>query len=171
MQSTSRILGSAFASALALAAVFSVPAVSNAQRGGRSAGFNQIVAPQSRMVAMEKSFELTKEQKHSIKLLLDTAHKDAAPIRDGLLKTHAALGAAVLGNEPQAEIDAAAKAYAEQAAAMAGAEMKALSDIMKLLTEQQRANTAAVSSAFFNMRGAFLDRKKWDDVPANRVSY
>ena len=170
MKTTSKLLGSALASALAFAAVFSIPAVSNAQKG-KSANIPTIVAPPSRLVALEKSFELTKDQKNSIKLLMDTAHKDAAPIRDGLLKTHAALGAAVQANKDQAEIDAAAKAYAEQAAAMAGAEMKALTDVMKLLTDAQRGNSAAISAAFFSFRGAFLDNKHWDDVPESRVRY
>jgi Spy/CpxP family protein refolding chaperone len=169
MKTHSKILGSALVSAITLAVVFSIPTVSGAQRGG--ANIRSIVAPQSRLIAMEKSFELTKEQKNAVKLLMDTAHKDAAPIREGLTRTHAALGAAVQAGKDQAEIDAAAKAYAEQAAAMAAAEMKAMAAVMKQLTEAQRAMSPAISATFFNMRGAFLDNKKWDDVPESRVRY
>ena len=169
MNTRSKILGS-LVSAITFVIVFSVPGVCGAQgRGG--ANIRSIVAPQSRLVAMEKGFELTKEQKNSVKTLMDAAHKEALPIREGLAKTHAAIAAAVQAGKPQAEIDAASKAYGEQAAAMAGAEMKAMADIMKLLTDQQREKTAAVSAMFFNMRGAFLDNKKWDDVPEARVRY
>lgn len=170
MNTRSKILGSALVSAITLAVVFSIPTVSDAQKG-RGANIRSIVAPQSRLIAMEKSFELTKDQKNAVKLLMDTAHKDAAPIREGLIRTHAALGAAVQANKDQAETDAASKAYAEQAAAMAAAEMKAMAGVMKLLTEAQRGNSAAISSTFFNFRGAFLDNKKWDDVPESRVRY
>src|SRR5262245_44237265 len=127
MNTTHKILGGLVVSGLTLAAVFSLPAVTGAQKGG--ANIRSIVAPQSRLVSLEKAFELTKEQKNSIKALMDAAHKEALPIREGLMKTHAAIAAAVQAGKPQAEIDAASKAYGEQAALMAGAEMKALADI------------------------------------------
>lgn len=139
--------------------------------GGRGAsGISAIGSSSSRLDTLDKSFELTKDQKKAVKTLLDEAHKNAAPIREGLLKAHAAIGAAVQGNKGQAEIDAAAKSYADQAAAMAEHEMKALAGVIKLLTDAQRNNNAAVSAAFFMMRGAFLD-KKWDDTPDTRVRY
>lgn len=159
------------ASAAAACAIFLLLSPLAAQRGGRGGGIRPIVAPESRLVSLEKSFELTKDQKNQIKALMDAAHKNAAPIRDGLLKAHEAMGAAVQGGKAQPEIDAAARAYAEQAAAMAALEMKALADIVKTLTDTQRSNNAAISAAFFNMRGAFLDNRRWDEVPESRVRY
>lgn len=156
--------------ALALAAVLSLPASSYAQRSARAPSMASIGSSQSRLDTLDKSFQLTKDQKKEIKTLLDEAHKSAAPIRDGLAKTHADIAVAIQGNKGQAGIDAAAKSYADQAAAMASLEMKALADVMKLLTETQRENNAAVSAAFFMMRGALL-AKKWDDIPENRVRY
>jgi hypothetical protein len=67
-----------------------------------------------------------------------------------------------------AEIDRAIGEYAEQAAAMTAAEMTALAEIIQTLDPAQRANTAAIRSAFFLMRGIFLDKKRWDDVPDSR---
>jgi hypothetical protein len=52
---------------------------------------------------------------------------------------------------------------------MMALEMKALADVMKQLTDEQRANNAAISSAFFMMRGAFLDPKHWDDIPTGKL--
>lgn len=122
----------------------------------------------SRLDTIDKAFELTKEQKKAVKALLDDAHKNAAATRDGLTKAHAAIGAAVQANKGQAEVDAAVKSYAEQTAVMASHEMKALADLIKLLNDTQRANNAAISSTFFLLRGAFLDPKKWDDVPTGK---
>jgi Spy/CpxP family protein refolding chaperone len=127
------------------------------------------MAEKSRLDTLDAAFTLTKEQKKSIKALLDDAHKSAAPAREGLTKTRAAIAAAIQGNKGQADIDAAVKAYAEQSAAMTAIEMKALADIMKAVDATQRANNAAVSSAFFLLRGAFLDSKRWDDIPDGRM--
>jgi Spy/CpxP family protein refolding chaperone len=117
---------------------------------------------------MEADFTLTKDQKKAIKTLFDDAYKTAEPVRDALAKAHASLGAAIQAKKDQTEIDAAIKSYAEQAAAMTSIEIKALADMLKTLTEQQRSNNAAVSRAFFLMRGAFLE-KKWDDIPTGHL--
>ena len=79
------------------------------------------------------------------------------------------MAAAIQANKGQSDIDASVKSYAEQATAMTSIEMKALADVMKALDAEQRANNAAVSAAFFMMRGAFLDSKKWDDIPDGRL--
>lgn len=121
-------------------------------------------ATKGRLDAMEAAFTLTKEQKNNIKTLMDDAHKTAAPIRDALTTTHAAIGAAIQASKGQPEIDAATKAYAEQATAMMALEMKTLAGIMKELTEEQRASSAAISQTFFAMRSAFLN-KNWNDIP------
>jgi len=122
----------------------------------------------SRLDTMEADFTLTKDQKKAIKTLFDDAYKSAAPGREALPKAHAAIGSAIQGKKDQAEIDAAIKSYADQAAAMTSIEVKALADMLKTLTEQQRENNAAVSRAFFLMRGAF-NEKKWDDIPEGRL--
>jgi Spy/CpxP family protein refolding chaperone len=152
-----------------LAAALSGPA--HAQRGGRGGGssgseFGNF--PMSRFQILSDSFALTKDQKKSVKTLLDDAHKGAAGTRDALLAAHAALGAAITANKGQSEIDAAVKEYAHQAAAMSALEMKTLAPLIEQLDPEQRANQSAVRSAFFLMRGIFLDPKKWDAVPDSR---
>jgi hypothetical protein len=138
-----------------------------AQKGGGNR-MPSMSANRSRLDTLDIDFKLTKDQKKTIKGILDEAHKSAAPIRDGLAKTHASIAAAIQANKGQADVDAAVKSYAEQSTAMATVEMKALADVMKALDSDQRANSAAISTAFFLMRGAFLDPKKWDDLPDGR---
>ena len=65
----------------------------------------------------------------------------------------------------------AAKAYGAQAAALADAEVKALAQMLSMLDATQAKNNAAISGAFFMMRGAFLDDKKWDDIPDSMRGY
>jgi Spy/CpxP family protein refolding chaperone len=140
-----------------------------AQRGGRGGGGVEGGAYQfSRLEVLANSFSLTKDQKKAVKTLLDDAHKAAAPTRDALASSHAAIATAIAANKGQAEIDAAVKQYAQQAAAMASLEMKALAQMLTQLDPEQRTNGAAVRTAFFLMRGIFLDDKKWDAVPDAR---
>jgi len=143
----------------------------HAQRGGRGGGsgggeFGGF--PLSRFQILSNDFALTKDQKKTVKTLLDDAHKGAAGTRDALLTAHAAIGAAIAANKGQAEIDAAVKEYGRQAAAMSALEMKTLAEFLLQLDPEQRANQSAVRSAFFLMRGIFLDAKKWDAVPDSR---
>jgi Spy/CpxP family protein refolding chaperone len=137
--------------------------------GGRGGGATLGPVTRSRLDTLDVGFNLTKDQKKTIKGLLDDAQKNAAPAREGLLRTRAAVAAAIQGSKSPAEIDAAVADYAEQAAVMMAIEMKALAEVMKALTPAQRANNAAISTAFFLMRGAFLDSKKWDDAPDGRA--
>jgi Spy/CpxP family protein refolding chaperone len=151
-------------------ALLIVPSLASAQRGGGGGGIRSgSTGTPGRLDALALDLSLSKEQKNDIKMILDEAHKSAAPVRDALTKTHAAIEEAIHAGKPDADIDAAVQAYADQAAAMVAIEIKALADVMKKLTEEQRANNAAVSKAFFSMRGAFLDPKKWNDIPNGKL--
>jgi len=144
-------------------------APSFAQRGGR--GSSQPAAGGgvflTRFEILASGFKLDKTQEKPVKTILDGASKDAVPIRDLLTRSRTSLGTAVVGNKPQPEIDEAIKGYAEQATAMTIVEMKALAEVLQSLTKEQMANSAGVQTAFYLMRGMFLD-KKWDDIPTGK---
>ena len=102
--------------------------------------------------------------------MLDEAHKSAAPLREslgGAPTRHWA--AAVQGSESQEEIDAAAKDYGAAGRRDGGAgNDDARPDHAGPRPRAARRTRAAVRSAFFLMRGIFLDNKKWDEVPDAR---
>lgn len=150
--------------------VTAMAAVPYAQRGGGGGmPASQVGGFQlSRLEMLTNDFQLTKDQKKAIKTLLDDAHKNAATTRDSLFNAHAAIATGIAANKGQAEIDAAVKQYGQQAAAMATLEMKTLAQVLQQLEPAQRANQAAVRSAFVLMHGVFLDSKKWDAVPDSR---
>ena len=164
------------AAAAALCAVLVVvsfgPTLRAQRRGGRSGRGETADGaefyPPTRLQILETAFGLKKEQKKAVKSILDDAHKRAAPIREGLISARAAIAAAVEAGKSQSDVDAAVSGYASQAAAMAALEMKALADVIQVLEPAQRANQTGIRSAFFLMRGMFLDNKRWDDVPDNR---
>jgi hypothetical protein len=147
---------------LAAAAILVIlaAAVAEAQRGG--------AFPYSRLESLEENFKLNGEQKKAVKAALDEAHKSAAPIREALLKTHAALGAAVQAGASQADVEAAARAYGEQAAAMARVEMDALAKVLAI-ADPELKNPQAIQAAFFMARGMFLKNNKWDEIPERNV--
>jgi len=145
----------------------------HAQRGGGGRGAGGMAGGEggfqyTRLETLANAFNLSKDQKKTVKTLLDDAHKSAAPTREGLASSHAAIATAIAANKGQAEIDAAVKQYGQQAAAMASLEMKTLAQLLEQLEPDQRSNGLAVRTAFFMMRGIFLDDKKWDAVPDSR---
>ena len=150
--------------AVVVVAVF--PTRAFTQRGGSGAPATPL--EQTRLNIFESGFKLNKDQKKAVKTILDGAHKSAAPVREALATTHAAIATAIQSNKSQEVIDAAVNEYAQQAAAMTALEMQALAQVLQALDQEQRTNEAGVRSAFFLMRGIFLDNKRWDDVPDSR---
>jgi hypothetical protein len=153
--------------AVALMVAISTPAEAQRRMGGGPMGGGQ----KARMDAITDAFKLDKDQRKAIKTLIDDAYKAAAPIRAELTKARMALVTAITTGKPQADIDAAAQAYGAQSAALADAEMKALAGLIGALNEEQAKNNAAISGTFFLMRSAFVDDKKWDDIPDPMQSY
>lgn len=133
--------------------------------GGGNLGFSISPMLLGRLERLELLFKLDKDQKKAVKDILDAAHKSAAPVRQQLTATRTALGQAIITAKPQADIDAAAKAYALPVAAMTKLEMQAFADVLKALTPEQRQNGPAIRNAFSMVRGMFLDEKKWDEIP------
>ena len=88
-------------------------------------------------------------------------------MREALLSAHAALGTAAQGGSQDA-IDAAARAYGAQAAAMARLEMDAIVKVIAI-GDPELQNTQAIQAAFFMARGMFLKNGKWDEIPERNI--
>jgi Heavy-metal resistance len=145
------------------------PAAAQGRGGSGGGGTTPAGAfERGRLGMLEDAFVLKKEQTKQIKTILDDAAKSAAPVREQLAKTRAAIADAIHARKPQPEIDAAVNTYAAQASAMMAIEMKAMANVMQSLETEQRANTGAVSTLFFLMRAAFLE-SKWDNPPGTRL--
>ena len=156
--------------ALLLAGLTTAVAAQRGGRGGGDTGGGQMTIELSRLGLLTQAFKLTKEQKDTVKTLFDDAQTSAAPIRDGLTRTRAAIAAAIQGGKSQAEIDEAVRGYAAQATAMTEIEMKALAKMLQGLDKEQAGNAGAVQNAFFMVRGMFLS-KKWDVIPDGSYRY
>jgi len=139
-----------------------------AQRGGGGGGAGGgTPLPTNRLGILTMALTLSDEQKKSVKTVLDAEYKAAQPLRDALVKSRLALGLALQNQKAAAEIEDATKRYAEQSSAMAQAETKALVKVLKVLTDEQRANQAVMRWAVSMSRGMLAD-KKWDTAPDHR---
>jgi len=123
--------------------------------------------PTTRLGIFAAVFALTEDQKKQVKTLLDAEYKGAAPLRDQLGKARTALGMAIQTKKSLSEVDDAAKQYAEQAAALAQVETKAIAKIIGMTSETARGNQTAMTWAVNMSRGIFAGRK-WDTAPDNR---
>lgn len=153
---------------LVAATLSAVPAAAQGRGGGGGGNAPAGSFERGRLGLIEDSFALKKEQTKQVKTILDEAAKSAAPVRDQLAKSRAAIAAAIHAKKTQADVDAAVNTYGMHAAAMTAIEMKAMARVIQSLDKDQRANTAAVSSLFFLMRAAFLE-SRWDDAPGTKL--
>jgi hypothetical protein len=163
-------LASKIAAGLAAAAVISSgAAIAQRGGGGGAPGMPGGAFPLSRMESLQGNFKLEGDKKKAVKTALDEVSKSAAPVREALLAAHVALGAAaVQPGASQDAIDAAARAYGEQAAAMARIEMDAVAKVIAL-ADPDLQNPQAIQAAFFMARGMFLKNGKWDEIPEQNV--
>jgi Spy/CpxP family protein refolding chaperone len=124
--------------------------------------------PTNRLDILAVSLGLTKEQKETAKARLDAAHEGAAAVRTRLHATRAAIVAAVQAGRPQADIDAAVATHAAEITAMTQLEVRALAEVLAMLTPEQqaKARTAGIRTPFFLFRGIFLDDRRWNVEPA-----
>ena len=140
--------------------------IASGQRGGRGGGGGggmniPVGGPymKNHMEQMTDLLQLSKEQKKDIKTLMDDAQKEAAPLREQMLKGRAQIATAIQGGK-QDEIDGAVKSYSQIDAQMSAIEMKAFAGIYKALDAEQKQKARNV---FMLMTGIFT-RKNWVDV-------
>jgi hypothetical protein len=125
------------------------------------------VESRPRLQIFRDVLSLNGDQRDAFRDILDQGYEEAAPIREGLASARTALGAAIIEQKSQQEIDAAVDAYAAQATAMTGAEMKALATLLEPLSAEQRQQ--GFQNAFYLVRTIFLGDEKWDEIPPVRM--
>ncbi len=131
-------------------------------RGGGNAGgggIQMMPAAKNHLERMTEALQLSKEQKKDVKSLMDEAQKEAAPLKDQMVKSRGQIEASIAAGK-QDDIDKAVKSHADLEAQMATIEMKAFAGIYKLLEADQRQKSRAV---FVMMPGIFK-AKNWVDA-------
>ncbi|MBZ5729294.1 MAG: hypothetical protein LAP87_30505 [Acidobacteriia bacterium] len=108
------------------------------------------------------SFNLDKDQKKAVRAALDDAQKEAAPLRDRIIKTRALIGEAVAAHKSEDEIKQAGADYAALVTQMTQLEMKSFAKIVASLDEKQKADRQSLGPVLMMMNGLFMG-KNWNE--------
>jgi hypothetical protein len=130
--------------------------------GGGMDGLSIPNAPRivNRIDMISESLKLDKEQKKSVKNMLDEGQKEANPVREQLAKARLAIGEAVKDGKPQDEINGLVTNEAQLESQMADIELSSFAKIYKGLQQEQRSQTRML---YMMMRGIF-STKNWNVV-------
>lgn len=128
--------------------------------GGIDMSAMQMGQVQTRLDRMTAILNLTKDQKKEVKTTLDEAQKEAAPLRDQMVKSRLAIGEAVQSGKSQDEIDQLIKTHAALESQMVGIELNAFAKIYKGLEKDQQTGVGPV---FLMMKGIF-NGKNWNST-------
>lgn len=112
----------------------------------------------TRLDQMTQVLKLDKEQKKVVKSLMDEAQKEAAPVREQLMKSRLAIGEAVQGNSGEEDIKRLVGKEAGFQSQLAGIELHVFAKIYKSLDRDQQANTRSV----FQMMKGIFNGKNWN---------
>ena len=149
--------------------------VASAQRGGGPQGQSGIGGDDSgggfggpggrpyqedRLERFTDMLKLNKEQKSGAKEIFDAAQKEAAPIRDQILKSRGDIATAYLKKQGQPEIDQMLASYGALQAQMTNIELRAFAKLYDSLNPDQQKR---VGPAFLLMSGMFNGRS-WNRV-------
>lgn len=141
-----------------------------AQRGGgggrnggdMGGGTAPMMAAQSKFDTISTALALDKEQKKTVRTILDEGAKEAAPLRDQISKSRIAVGEAVLAKKSDDEIKQAAAASSALSVQMAKLEIDTFAKIYAALDDEQKANRQALGRVLGLMNGIYRN-KNWNE--------
>lgn len=125
--------------------------------GGMGGGGGSMVRV-NRMEMITDMLKLNKDQKKLVKTTLDEGQKDAAPVREQLLKGRKAIAEAVVSGS-QDSINTAVNNYAAAEAQMAAIELQAFAKIYPTLEKDQQQH----GGQFFAMMNGIFKSKNWNE--------
>jgi hypothetical protein len=118
------------------------------------------MGPPTRLETITQVMQLDKDQKKFMKEAFDEAQKEAAPLREQLVKSHEAIGAAALAGKSPEEINSLVSSHTALEAQMTQIELKAFVKVFLKLNKTQQGN---IRLLFQMMRGMFSE-KNWNSV-------
>jgi hypothetical protein len=105
---------------------------------------------------------LNKDQKKTVRTILDDGAKEAAPIRDQMSKSRIAVGEAITANKSEDELKQIAKTSSDLDAQLSEMEIKAFAKTYAALDDTQKKDMQAVGRALFLMNGMY-HIKNWTE--------
>ena len=101
---------------------------------------------------------LSREQKNGAKEIFDAAHKEAAPLREEILKARSAIAVAILMQKSQQEQDQLLANYGNLMAQMTGIELRAFGKLVGSLKGDQQKRVGPV----FGLMAGMFNNRSWN---------
>jgi len=130
--------------------------------GGEMGGGGMMPSMPTPMERWSTALALNKDQKKEVKGIMDDGQKEAAPLRDQLLKGRQNIAQVVAAGKSQDDINAAINEYAATQAKMTQIELRCFAKIFAVLDKDQQAKSPQV--LLMSMNGIFKN-KNWDSNP------
>ena len=111
---------------------------------------------------IDAALKLNKDQKKTVRALLDETQKDAGPLREQIASSRGQIADALAAGKSQDDIKPLVDSYSAVEAQMAALEMKTLTKIMASLDDTQKADKQGVGTAFVMLHGMFRG-KAWNE--------
>lgn len=139
-----------------------------AQRGGGGGGRGGVgggtsgmpMSLTNRLEIISEVLQLDKNQKKYVKTTFDEAQKEAAPVREQLVKSHEGIGDAIQAGKSAEEVTSLITGHTALEARMTQIELKAFAKVFLQLNQTQQGNSRLL---FQMMRGMFSE-KNWNSI-------
>lgn len=126
-------------------------------RGGDMAPSMSPRQPPNKLERIEAMLKLNREQKKQVKSVFDEAQKQAAPLRDQMIKSRMAIAGTIQSGKTEDELRQTVNNFAALESQMASIEMNAFAKVYKAIDADQRK---AAGGVFAMMPGLF-QHKNW----------
>jgi hypothetical protein len=130
--------------------------------GGDLAPHSGGAGSSNRFETIANVLNLDKDQKKTVRTILEDGAKEAAPVRDQMSKSRIAVGEAIAANKGEDELKHVAKTSSDLDAQLSELEIKAFAKTFASLNDTQKKDMQAAGRALFLMNGMY-HVKNWTE--------
>jgi hypothetical protein len=130
--------------------------------GGDTMGPPRGASASSRFDNIANTLNLNKDQRKTVRGILDDGAKEATPLRDQISKSRVAVGEAVTANKSEEELKQIAKTSSDLTAQLAVLEVKTFAKIFGTLDDTQKKDMKALSRVLQLTNGMY-HTKNWNE--------
>ena len=114
----------------------------------------------NRFENIANALSLNKEQRKTVRSILDDGAKEAAPLRDQIGKSRVAVGEAIVANKGEDELKQVAKTSSDFAVQLTQVEIKSFAKVFGALDDTQKKDMRALGKVLTLMNGMY-HAKNW----------
>jgi hypothetical protein len=135
---------------------------SNSGGGDMGAPMGASSSAGNRFEDIATSLNLNKDQRKTVRTILEDGAKEAAPLRDQISKSRIAVGEAITQNKSEDDLKQIAKGSSDLVAQLVQIEIKAFAKIFGTLDDTQKKDTRALGHVLSVTNGMY-HTKNWNE--------